>query len=136
VSVARKKKGTGKRAPTFADVRRIALSMPEVEETTGYGVPWFRAGKSRFAGEPVPRPDVEPNSIGVSVSFADRDRLITSRPEVYYVTKHFAPYPAVLARYTRMTLDELRELLAMGWHHAMVQQASAKAKRSRSRLRK
>jgi hypothetical protein len=129
MSAARKNKSTGKRAPTFDDVRKIALSMPETEETTGYGMPWFRAGKTRFAGEPVPRPDVEPNSIGVSISFEDRDRLIASRPDVYYVTKHFAPYPAVLARFTRMTLDELRELLAMGWHYAMERQAPKKPSR-------
>jgi hypothetical protein len=131
MGATRKKTSGAKRAPTFDDVRKLALSMPEVEETTGYGMPWFRAGKTRFAGEPVPRPDVEPSSIGVSVSFKDRDRLIASRPDVYYVTKHFAPYPAVLARFTRMTLDELRELLAMGWHYAMERQAP----KNRSRVR-
>jgi hypothetical protein len=59
MKAATKKKSTRRRAPTFADVRKIALSMPEVEETTGYGMPWFKAGKTRFAGEPVPRRDVD-----------------------------------------------------------------------------
>jgi hypothetical protein len=132
VSAERKKKSAGKRAPTFGDVRKIALSMPDVEETTGYGMPWFRAGKTRFAGEPVPRPDVEPNSIGISISFEDRDRLIASRPDVYYVTKHFAPYPAVLARFAKMTIEELRELLTMGWHYTMERQAPKKSSRVRA----
>ena len=130
MSAATKKKTTGKRAPTFADVRKIALAMPEVEETTGYGMPWFRAGGTRFAGEPVPRHDVDPSSIGVSVSFEDRDRLIAARPQVYYVTEHFAPYPAVLARLRNISLDELRELLALGWHYAMERK---KPKRTRKK---
>jgi hypothetical protein len=117
---------------TLRDVRKIALSMPEVTETRGYGMPWFRAGKTRFVGAPVPRPDVKPNSIGVGVSFEDRDRLIAARPEVYYVTAHFAPYPAVLAELTNIKLDELRELLAMGWHYAMERQGPAKKKRVRA----
>jgi len=129
MSAAPKKKTPGKRAPTFADVRKIALSMPEVEETTGYGMPWFKAGKTRFAGEPVPRPDVEPNSIGVSISFEDRDRLTASRPDVYYVTKHFAPYPTVLARLRTISLEELRELLAVGWHYAMERKKPKKTRK-------
>ncbi|HEY9182027.1 MAG TPA: MmcQ/YjbR family DNA-binding protein [Gammaproteobacteria bacterium] len=128
---AAKKNTIRRRRPTFDDVRKIALSMPEVEETTGYGMPWFKAGKTRFAGEPVPRRDVEPRSIGVGVSFEDRDRLIASRPEVYYVTEHFAPYPAVLARLTTMSLDELRELLALGWHYAMERQTAKKTRRKK-----
>jgi hypothetical protein len=132
MSAAKKKKSTGKRPLTFADVRKIALSMPEVEETTGYGMPWFRAGKTRFAGEPVPRHDVKPSSIGVSLSFEDRDRLIAARPDVYYVTEHFAPYPAVLAQVPNMTLDELRELLAKGWHYTMERQAPKKRSRVRA----
>ena len=88
----------GARSLTFDDVREIALSMPEVEETTAYGMPAFKAGKTRFAGQPVQRRDVEPNSLGVSVSFEERDRLIAARPDVYYLTEHFANYPAVLAR--------------------------------------
>src|SRR5215470_6109432 len=92
------KKSTPSRGLTFDDVREIALSMPAVTETTAYGMPAFKADGKRFAGQPVARPDVHPNSLGVHVSFEERDRLIASRPDVYYLTEHFAPYPAVLVR--------------------------------------
>jgi hypothetical protein len=121
---------------TFDDVREIALSMPDVEETTAYGMPAFKAGKTRFAGRPVERADVEPNTLGVGVSFEERDRLIAARPDVYYLTQHFANHPAVLARLTNMRRAELRELLSTAWRYAMERQAPARKKRgavSRSR---
>jgi len=113
------KPGTRRRGMTLADVREIVLSMPEVTETTAYGMPAFKADGKRFAGQPVARPDVHENSLGVHLSFEERDRLIASRPDVYYVTEHFAPYPAVLARLSNMRRSELRELLAAAWRTAM-----------------
>src|SRR6185295_15393189 len=95
-----KKKTTRRRPLSFDDVREIALSMPDVEEVTAYGMPAFKAGNTRFVGEPIPRHDVAPNSIGVPMSFDERARKLASRPDVYYLTEHFAPYPGVLVRLT------------------------------------
>jgi hypothetical protein len=120
------KKNTRRRPLTFKDVRGIALSMPEVEEVTAYGMPAFKAGKTRFVGEPIPRHDVESNSIGVPMSFENRARLLASRPDVYYLTEHFAPYPGVLVRLSSIGRDELREILSAAWHYAMEHQAPAK----------
>jgi hypothetical protein len=110
-------------------VREIALSMPEVTETTAYGMPAFKAGGRRFAGQPVARPDVEPNSLGVHISFEERDRLMAARPDVYYLTDHFRPYPAVLVRLSNVGRSELRELLGASWHHAM--EATSRGKKRR-----
>jgi hypothetical protein len=128
-------KSKRKRSTTFADARRIALSMPEVEETTAYGLPWFKAGKTRFAGRPALRRDVDPDSIAVVSTFEERDALIATRPDVYYVTEHFAPYPAALARLSKMRLDELRELLSAAWRHAMEHESARKKKRRAPRVR-
>src|SRR5262245_35582773 len=107
-----KKKNTPPHRPlSFDDVREIALSMPEVEEVTAYGMPAFKAGKTRFVGQPVPRPDVQPNSIGVPMTFEERARLLASRPAVYYLTDHFAQYPGVLVRLASVDRKELREIL-------------------------
>jgi hypothetical protein len=124
---------TARRRPlTFDDVRKIALSMPEVEETTGYGMPWFKAGKTRFAGRPVERADVEPNSLGLLMSFEERDRRIASQPDVYYLTEHFAKYPGVLVRLANIGRDELREILGMAWHHAMGRQGPTRNTRGKT----
>lgn len=116
---ANRKKTARRRALTFDDVRKIALSMPDVIETTAYGMPAFKAGKRRFAAQPIARPDVEPSSLGVHVSFEERDRLMVARPDVYYLTDHFAGYPAVLVRLANIRRSELRELLAASWRNAM-----------------
>ncbi len=126
-----KKKTARRSSVTFDEVRRIALSMPEVTETTAYGMPAFKAGKTRFAGQPVQRADIEPHTLGVMVTFEDRDRLLAEQPDVYYLTPHFANYPAVLVRLTKMTKTELRELLGTAWAHAMERQRPAKKKRTK-----
>jgi hypothetical protein len=95
-------------------------------------MPAFKAGKTRFAGEPVPRHDVEPNSIGVPMSFEDRARLLASRPDVYYVTEHFVPYPGVLVRLASVSRAELREILSAAWHYVMERQGPARRPRRKA----
>jgi hypothetical protein len=141
VTIAMKdKKSPPRRTLSFDDVREIALSMPEVEEVTAYGMPAFKAGKTRFVGEPIPRPDVEPNSIGVPMTFEERARQLAAHPNVYYLTEHFTPYPGVLVRLSSISRKELREILSAAWHYAMEHQttpkkprrtASARAKKAR-----
>ncbi|HUQ51100.1 MAG TPA: hypothetical protein VM692_02690 [Gammaproteobacteria bacterium] len=126
---------TRRRPLSLADVRELALSLPEVEETTAYGMPAFKAGKTRFAGQPIERADVEPNSLGVRVSFEERERRLTARPDLYYLTEHFASYPAVLARLTNMRREELAELLGTAWRYAMEAQPPPKKKRKRRAAR-
>jgi len=123
------KKSQPRRTLSFDDVREIALSMPEVEEVTAYGMPAFKAGKTRFVGEPIPRPDVEPNSIGVPMTFEERARQLAAHPNVYYLTAHFTPYPGVLVRLSSISRKELREILSAAWHYAMEHQTAPKAPR-------
>jgi hypothetical protein len=134
-SVQKKKSLPLRRPLTFDDVREIALSMPEVEEVTAYGMPAFKAGKTRFVGQPVPRPDVQPNSIGVPMSFDQRALLLASRPGVYYLTDHFAKYPGVLVRLAGVDRKELREILNAAWHYAMEHQTSARRPRRKAGAR-
>jgi len=131
----KKKSALPRRPLSFDDVREIALSMPDVEEVTAYGMPAFKAGGARFVGEPVPRPDVVPNSIGVPMSFEDRARLLASRPSVYYLTDHFVKYPGVLVRLASIDRKELREILSAAWQYAMEHQASAARPRGKTRAR-
>src|SRR5262245_8639903 len=132
------KKSPPRKPLSIDDVREIALSMPEVEEVTAYGMPAFKAGKTRFVGEPIPRPDVEPNSIGVPMSFEERARQLASHPNVYYLTEHFTPYPGVLVRLSSVSRTALRAILSAAWHYAMEHQAPQKGTRSKpvSRARK
>ena len=103
--------------------------MPEVEETTAYGMPAFKAGKTRFAGQPVAAPRRGAELARRQVSFEERDRLIAARPDVYYLTEHFANYPAVLARVANMQRDEPASCSARHGATQWSEQGPAKKKR-------
>jgi hypothetical protein len=102
-----------KRKIDFSTVRDIALTFPGVEESTSYGA-LAKVHGQRLAGIPVNRP-AEPGSLGLSISIEDRDELIASAPDVYYVTEHYVGYPCVLVRMSRVNEDVLRDLLGMAY---------------------
>src|SRR5262245_41620923 len=57
----------------------------------------------------------EPNTLVVLVGFDQRDALIASDPETYYLKDHYLNYPSVLARLSRIRPDALRDLLLKAW---------------------
>ena len=97
--------------------------------------PNVKAGKTRFAVQPYPRPDVVPNSIGVPIGFDERARVLASRPDVYYVTDHFLKYPGVLVRLASVDRKELREILSAAWQYAMEHQVPAARPRRKAGAR-
>ena len=129
------KKKSPPRILSFDDVREIALSMPEVEETRAWGCAVFKADGRLFAANPYPRRDVEPNSLGVSMGFEERAQLLAAHPDVYYLTDHYAKYPGVLVRLSSIGRIELRDILAAAWHYAMERQAPAKKARRKTGAR-
>jgi len=123
---------SSKKAPrslNFDAVRVIAMALPDVEETTVYGMPAFKAGTRRFVGRPVPREDIEPDTIGIAVSIAEREKLLATRPDLYYLTPHFRNYPAVLLRLPKVRREELQDILVMSWQYAMEKGPARKKKK-------
>ena len=96
---------------TFTAVRKIALALPGVEESTAYGSPAFKVRGKLLACIPIHR-SAEPGSLVVCVDFPDRDALLAEAPATYYVTDHYIPYRSVLVRLSHITPAQLRDLLA------------------------
>jgi hypothetical protein len=94
----------------FDDVRRMALSMPGVEEGTTYGAAAFFVRGRMFACQPTHR-SAEAGSLVVRIDFDQREELLAAEPEVYYVTDHYVNYAAVLVRLSRIHRDAVRDLL-------------------------
>lgn len=115
-----------KSAVTFATVRKIALALPGVEESSAYGSPALKVDGKILACIAINR-SAEPGSLMIRVNSEDRDELIAADPEVYYVTDHYAPYNALLVRLSRVHPDGLRDLLGMA--HKFVAR-NAKPRRS------
>ena len=68
-------------ADSLARVRKFAMKLPDVEEGTTYGYPAFKVGGKAFAWFPKKK-EVEPGSLGVRMSFLERDyRIDAGRPE-------------------------------------------------------
>jgi hypothetical protein len=103
---------------TFADVRKIGLTLPEVEEGTAYGAFALKLRKKLFTCTAINK-SAEPNSLLVRLGMAERDELLKAEPDVYYVTSHYEPYPCVVVRLSKIRRDALRELLGASWRYVM-----------------
>jgi hypothetical protein len=98
----------------FERVRKIGLSLPDVEDGTTYGVPSLKIRGKLFTC-PAIHSSAEPGSLAIRLAVEDRDELIAADPETYYVTDRYVDYPVVLVRLARVDQSALRDLLLMGW---------------------
>ena len=100
-----------RRSIDFDSVREIALKFPDVEEGTTRGAFALKARGKLLTCQPVHK-SAEPGSLAVRIDLDQRAALLAEAPDVYYVTDHYVPYPMVLVRMSRITLDALRDLLS------------------------
>ena len=108
---------------SFNAVRRIALSLDNVEEGTSYGTPAFKVGGALFV-----RMHQDGESLVVRTDFEQREELMASDPKTYYITDHYLNYEWVLVSLSRVHPDALRDLMGMAWKLA----AASKRRSSRS----
>jgi len=96
----------------FDEVRRIAVALPDVEESTIHGAPSLKV-RGKLLTCPAIHRSAEPNTLAVRIGFDQRAELMTAAPDVYYVTDHYVNYPTVLVRLSQIHRDALRDLLGM-----------------------
>jgi hypothetical protein len=111
--------------PTFDDVRRIALALPETSEKESWGHASWRVKDKGFVWErPLRKSDLEalgdsaPGGpiLGVRVeNLMAKEALLASDPDVYFTTPHFDGYPAVLVQLDHISDDELTEAIVEAW---------------------
>lgn len=94
----------------FDKVRKAAFALPDVTESTSWGAPALKVHGKMFACLPTHR-SAEPNSLVVRLSFVDRDFLIRSNPDAYYVKPHYVDHACVLVRLPSIKPKDLRGLL-------------------------
>ena len=99
-------------ALTKAQARKIAQSFPGVYEKPSYGTPAFFVGKKLFAQVGShKREDI----MLLTQSFEERDHLLSSDPDTFYITDHFKNYKGLLARIDKLDAKTLRALLERRW---------------------
>ena len=94
----------------FAAVRELGLALSDVVDGTAYGAPALKLGSKLLACIPTNK-SAEPNSIAVQIDLEQRAELLRQHPDIYYITDHYAPYPTVLVRLSKITRTDLTEFL-------------------------
>ena len=96
---------------TWDDVRKLALALPETEESTTYRKPAFKVAGKNFAWE-------SPHVHGVLALNCDEGELplmIEALPEMFFTTPHYDGYPIVLVRLEEADSKELAERIEESW---------------------
>jgi hypothetical protein len=109
---------------TQADVRRIALSLPGVEEEPnrfafsvrnkgklkGFAWVWLERVAPKKARVP------QPNVLALRVAnLLDKDFLLGLDPVKFFTEPHYDGFPAVLVRLPAVTARELTPLITEAW---------------------
>ena len=94
----------------FEIVRSIGVELPNVKDASTRG-----GGALKFKGQLMAcdaiNKSAEPNSIMVRISPERRKELLSQNSDVFYLTDHYAPYPAILVRLSRIKQPALKDLL-------------------------
>ena len=109
---------------TQADVRRIALSLPETEEAPGHfafsvrnrgklkGFVWVWMERVAPRKARVP----EPNVIAVrTASLEDKEFMLALDTAKFFTEPHYNGFPAVLVRLPAVTARELKPIITEAW---------------------
>src|ERR1700722_6633913 len=83
-----------KRLPvTFEEVRLAARAFPGIEDSTSYGTPALKV-----RGKLLARLHQSGECLVLRADLLDREILMQSDCEVFYITDHYRDYPWVLVR--------------------------------------
>jgi hypothetical protein len=109
---------------TQADVRRIALSLPETEEVEGRFAFAVRTKTKPKAfvwvwmERVTPKKPRVPNPAVLAVrvrNLNDKDLMVSAEPEKFFTQSHYNGFPAVLVRLPAVSVAELRVLITEAW---------------------
>lgn len=102
------------------DVRRLALSLPEVEEIDSEGFD-FRVGGKGFVWSYPERTPGSPRSIRTDIAVlfvgdeAEKQALVLGEPELFFTAPGYDDWPLVMLRLPAVGVDRLAELVTDAW---------------------
>jgi hypothetical protein len=117
---------------TFETARQIGLALPDVLDGTAYGAPALKLRGKLIACVPTNK-SAEAHSMMVNIDLELRAELLRQHPDIYYITEHYAPHPAVLVRLSKITRTDLKELLRDACRFVAPSAPKAAAARKRPR---
>jgi len=110
---------------SWADVRRIALALPETTEGEQQGRARWAVRDKPFAWERPLRPS-DLRDLGARAPKGEilalrvehllaKEARLAAQPSVCFTTPHFDGYPAVLVRLGKIGVADLKELIVEAW---------------------
>jgi hypothetical protein len=124
---------------TQADVRRIALSLPETEQASkGFAFSVLNKGKLKgfawvWMERVTPKKPRVANAGVLAVRVANlgqRDALLAADSKKFFTEPHYAGFPAVLVRLAEVSVADLKVLLDEAWRCQAPADSAKPAKRA------
>jgi len=101
---------------TFAQVQLAARAFPGIEPSTSYGTPALKV-----KGKLLARLHQSGECLVLRSGLLDREILIQSDPQVFFVTAHYQDHPWVLVRFSAVDAAALPELIERAWREVAPQ---------------
>jgi hypothetical protein len=101
---------TKRPAVTFEQVRVAAQTFPGVEDSTSYGTPALKV-----RGKLLARLHQSGECLVLRADLLDREILLQSDGQVFYITDHYRNYPWVLVRFSTVDVGALSDLIERAW---------------------
>jgi hypothetical protein len=95
---------------TFDDIREIAHALPGVVDGTSYGTPALKVG-----GKLIARLHQSMDCVVLRSDLLDREILMQSAPDAFFITDHYRDYPWILVRLAVVEKSALPDLIERAW---------------------
>ena len=124
---------------TQADVRRIAMALPAVEEAQDrFAFSVTNKGKAKgflwvWQERVTPKKPRVPNDGVIAVrvaNLAQKDLLLSAEPAKFFTEPHYNGFPAVLVRLEAVSANDLKILIEEAWRCQAPVELSSGATRS------
>jgi hypothetical protein len=102
------------------DVRRVALSLPHVQEIDCDGFDFRVGGQGFIWSYPEPRPG-KPRVIRTDIAVlyvgdeAEKQALVLGEPDLFFADPGYDGWPLVMLRLDAVSVDRLTELMTDAW---------------------
>lgn len=98
---------------TFERVKKIALMMSDVAESTSYGTPALKVRSKLMA-----RLKEDSETLVLRASWEERERVLTLYPEAYFMSEHYRGHPWVLLRLSKATPAQVKASVTHAWYQS------------------
>lgn len=95
---------------TWDDVRAIALKWPGMADSRSYGTPSLKV-----CGKFVARIREDGETVALRIDVLERQERMASDPTAFFITDHYADYPAVVVRLAKVKRSDFAELIEAAW---------------------